>query len=283
MKPSADIRDRLTHIGTLADSEVGPAETALLLASVERPRVAIEPYFRHLDRLCAEVHAYADADFGKAGFDSDLDLRVEAIHQVIVKRYGYGGDADAYQDPENTDLMRVIDRRRGLSESLGIIYLHVARALGWTAAGLAFPPLLLVRLEIDDRRVILDPFNGGRVLDARDMRELLKAISGNQAELTPDDYREMGNREILFRLQNHAKGHLLRAERKEDALDVLEAMLLFAPREPRLWCELGFLNARLDKTQAAVEALEHYLSLNPTDGSRYRTSVLIRELRARLG
>lgn len=280
MKPPPDLRARLSRVGALADDRVELAETALTLATIDRPGVAVEPYMRHLDQLAAEVGVYAGgADAGAAG----LDLRIEAVRQVIVRRYGYGAAADAYEDPEAANLTRVIDRRRGLPVALGIVYLHVARVVGWPAAGLAFPPRFLVRLDHGDRRAILDPFDGGRELAARALREMFKATAGNHAELTPDDYRETDNRRILIRLQDHAKSRLLRAERLEDAVDAIETMLLFAPREGRLWRELGLLNARLDNLGAAVAALEQYLRLDPADGAHYRTSALLQELRGRLG
>ena len=50
MKPPTDTAARLTRVGALADGQVGLAETALVLASIERPGVRSEPYRRHLDR-----------------------------------------------------------------------------------------------------------------------------------------------------------------------------------------------------------------------------------------
>lgn len=280
MKPSPNVCARLTRIGALADDQVKLGETAILLASIERPGVAVAPYLRHLERLGGEVAAYAGAgDGGEAG----LELRLEAIRQVIVRRYGYAVAGDAYENPDAGNLMRVIDSRRGLPVALGILYLHVVRGLGWTADGLAFPPRFLVRLEKDQRRIILDPHDGARELNVRDLREMFKATVGNHAELTPDHYQAMTNREILIRLANHAKARLHRAERLEEAVDALETTLLFAPRAARLWRELGLLNARLDNLQGAVAALEQYLRLNPGAGARYRTSVLLQELRGRLG
>ncbi len=91
VKPPPDIRARLVRIGALADGRIDPAETALVLASVERPGVSMEPYRRHLERLAAEAAAYADSADGPGG----LGLRVETLAQIIARRYGYGGAEDA--------------------------------------------------------------------------------------------------------------------------------------------------------------------------------------------
>ncbi len=275
MKPSPDICARLSAIGKLAGGEVELAETALLLGLINCPGAPGESYRRHLEKLSNEVGAYA-------GNGGSLEMRVEALNQVIVKRYGYGGTNDAYEDSDNANLMRAIDRRCGLPVVLGIIYIHVARSLGWTIDGLNFPARFLVRLELENGRVIMDPFDGGIVLDARNMRDLSKAVAGNHAELTPGHYQPMTNREILIRLQNHVKLRLLRCELLEDALGVLETMLLFAPDVGRLWREVGLLNARLGNIEAAVASLEEYLRLNTGDTARYRASILLQELRGRL-
>ncbi len=278
MTSMPDIRARLADVGDQPDHLVDLSETTLLLAALNRRGVPIAPYRRHLERLAGEVGSYAGGASG-----DDLDLRAEALSQVISRRYGYVGcDDDQADDGDDANLMRVIDRRRGCSAVLGVIYLHAARAQAWSVAAIDFPPRLLVRLELGGRRVLLDPVDGGCTLSAPDLRALYKAVAGNHAELTPDDYRPASNREILMRIQNYVKHHHLRAERFDDALGEVETMLLIAPDTPGLWRDAGLLHARLDNIRAAVAALEEYLSRSPGDAGRYRASVLLQELRGRL-
>ncbi len=279
MKPSPDIRAKLIHIGALPDGHLDLTETALTLASIEHSGVPIEPYRRHLQRLASDVGVYAGSgDHGQGG----IERRQQALRQIVAKRYGYGAADDAYEDPDNANFMRVVDRRRGLPVVLGILYLHVARTLGWSMSGLDFPARFLVRLQHESRRVVIDPFDGGRVISPEGMRELIKAVSGNHAELTPGLYAEISNRDILLRAQGNIKSRLLRAERLEEALEVIKTMLLFAPQAAALWREAGLLYTRLDNIKAAVSALEEYMRYNTGDSTRYRTSILLQELRERL-
>ena len=275
MNPTRAVRSKLVHISAAPDGDIELAETALVLASIARPRVAIEPYRRHLAKLVAEVAAYAGTE-EPAG----PGLPAEALRQVLARRYGYIGAEDC--EEEDANLMRVIDHRRGLPVALGIIYIHVARSQGWTIDGIGFPACFLVRLQVQSRRLILDPFAGGRVLAPKDMRAMYKALAGNQAELTPAHYRALGNRSILVRLQNNVKSRLLGTERLEEALAAIETILLFAPDEAALWRETGVINARLDKVEAAVAALEKYLRCDTGDAARYRASSLLQELKGRL-
>ena len=276
MSAPADIRKKLVRIGTLPDAEIGLAESALVLSSIANPGASVARYLRHVEKIAADVAAYSTES------NASLELQHEALAQVIARRYGYGGADDTHDEPESACLMRVIDRRHGMPVVLGILYIEAARRAGWLADGIDFPARFLVRLEHDGERLLLDPFDGGLPVEPHHMRSLLKAVTGNQAEITPDHYQAMGNRDILLRVQNNIKLRQLRADRLEDALGTVETMLLFAPDVTALWREAGLLNARLDRVPQAVAALEEYLKQNSGSASRYRTSVLLQELRGRL-
>ncbi len=278
MRLPSNIRARLTDIGRQDDGRIDLAEAALTLAAADRPGVPLDPYRRHLERLVDDVRAYV----GGTEPEVPLALRVEALVQVIVRKYGYGGTEAVFDDLEAANMMRVIDSRSGLPIVIGILFIHAARSLGWAIAGLDFPGRFLVRMDGDGGRRILDPFGGGRVLASPDMRDMFKAFAGNHVELTPDHYREMGNRDMLLRLQGNIKVRLLRGERLYDALETIETMLLFAPAAAELWREAGLLHARLDHVKDAVAALEEYVRQCGGDSARYNTSILLQELRTRL-
>lgn len=275
MTTAAANRSRLKVLRDTDDENVDLASAALDIASLHRSRLVLDPYVRHLETLVDDVRAYS-------GEDPDVDRAVEALIQVIAKRYGYGGDDESFVDLESANLATVIDQRRGLPVALGIIYLHVARAQDWSAGGIDFPGRFLFRVEINGERRILDPFDFGRVLDAKDMRELLKAGMGMEAELSPDYYRECSNRGILLRLENNMKVRHLKAQRFEDALQVIETMLLFAPETSSLWREAGMIYARLDHVREAITALEEFLRLDTSAESRYSAGILLQDLKDRL-
>jgi regulator of sirC expression with transglutaminase-like and TPR domain len=273
-----DIRARLTEIGGAEDGAIDLFETALVLAAADRPGARLEPYRRHMEGIISEVRTYV----GSTEPLVPLGLRIEGLVQVIIKRYGYGGTQEVFDDLDAVNMMRVIDSRSGMPIVIGILFMQTARTLGWDICGLDFPGRFLVRLEAGGERRILDPFAGGAVVEPRDMRDMFKAIAGNHVELRAEHYRDMGNRDILLRLQGNIKIRLLREERFDDALETLEVMLLFAPDKLELWRETGLLHARLDHIKDAIRALEEYLRRCGTDETRYNTSMLLQELRARL-
>jgi len=276
----AEARDILRRTGTLADEDIDVAETALALGALDRPNAPLDRYRRHLAALARDM-----ADRFDPLADS-LETRVALLHEVVMERHGYAGDTETYDDLQNANLLRVVDRRRGLPVALGILYLHAARSMGWRMVGLNFPGHFLVRIELDGERAIIDPFNDGQVRTAVDLRDLLKATAGTAAELTPEHYAAVRNRDILLRLQNNLKLRHLTANDVPRALEVLEGMRLFAPEEPALWRETGLLEAHQGHTEDAIAALETFVRLGTRLGNDdhllHQAATLIQQLKTRL-
>jgi regulator of sirC expression with transglutaminase-like and TPR domain len=274
-----DVESRLRRIGGQDDDEIDVAEAALLLAALERPQLGLERYRHHLSLLTRDVADLA----AREGAEASLEARIRVLNAVLVERYGYRGDSETYDDMNNANLMRVIDRRRGLPVALGILYLHAARAQDWPACGLNFPGHFLLRLDLGAERAIIDPFNGGVPRDAMALRALLKSMAGGEAELRPEHTAPVGCRDVLLRLQNNIKLRHVQEERSADALAVLESMLMIAPERGGLWREAGILHSHLDNMRAAILAFEHYLELAaPGDPGRRDIAELLRQLRRQL-
>ena len=87
---------------------------------------------------------------------------------------------------------------------------------------------------------------------------------------------------MVLRLQNTVKARLLDSRQIEEALSQVELMLLFAPETPALWREAGVLHSRLGNVKDAVAAFEEFLRRETRDSGRYRVSMMLQELRARL-
>jgi len=265
----------LRDIGAAAAERLDLGAAALALASLERRQVALDRYRDHLAELGRDLAA------GAAGAESAV-ARVAALNETIIGKHGYCGDADTYDDLQNANLMRVIDRRRGLPVALGILYIHAARAQGWNMVGLSFPGHFLVRLEALDGRIIVDPFNAGKTLDAVALRRLLSATAGDDAELLPEHYAPVPDRAILLRLQNNIKLRLIGTDRIAKAVHVIETMLLFAPDQPDLWREAGLLHAHLGNLGAAGAAIERYLAIGGDPTVRHTMAALLQRLRSKL-
>jgi len=271
--PRLQAEEILREIGTRSDDDIDLAEGALALAALDRPGVALDRYRDHIALLADDV---GDALSGKGVTLSD------ALNNVVLKSHGYCGDMLTYDDIQNANLMSVIDRKKGLPVALGILYLHAARAHGFAADGINFPGHFMIRIGEDGARLIIDPFNEGIERSVVDLRELLKATAGMEAELAPEHYAAVGNRDILVRLQNNIKARHERAGRPEDALRVVEGMLMFAPDMIPLWREAGVIYARIGNLGAAIEAFQTIIERADTDAARHDAAAIVQKLKSRL-
>ncbi len=274
----AAARAHLQALSSVADAEVDLAEAALALASFERPEVAPERYLEHLALLARDV---ADR-FAEAGTADTIDGRRASINEILYVQEGYRGDDATYDDLQNANLMRVIDRRRGLPVALGILYIHAGRAQGWQVDGIAFPGHFLVRIDREGERAIVDPFHRGRICDAAELRRLIKSAAGNEAELSPAFFNPVGNVDILLRLQNNMKIRHIRMGELAKAADVVERMLLMAPARAELWRDVAMIYVRLDNLRRAAESLERHIALETRDSLKHQSARLLQELRAKL-
>jgi regulator of sirC expression with transglutaminase-like and TPR domain len=265
----------LRELGASGERVLPIAEAALALASFDRPRVGPTHYREHFQLLARDVARHP----GAAG---DAAARARALNEIILLKYGYSGDALSYDDLQNANLMRVVDRRKGLPVALGILYMHAGRAQGWETVGLAFPGHFLVRLSVGPERLILDPFHGGRICTAAELRELLKATAGLDSELRTEHYTPVSDRDVLLRLQNNLKARLIQAEHYERAVMVAETMLMLAPDLAELWREAGLLHARLGNMRSAAAAFEQVVLRAPDDAARHQAAALLQQLRSKL-
>ncbi len=268
--------DEQRQLGRLRDLCAGDGkrldllEAGFLLSALHSDEaIDLAPFRQHVTAMASEV-----ADLVRRRGASPASLA-----EVIASAYAYRGDNETYDDLKNADLVQVIERRKGLPVALSILYLHVARAQGWDAEGLAFPGHFLIRIGVDGGRHVVDPFHEGAVLEAADLRKLLQQVLGPEAELRPEHFEPVPDRDVLLRLENNVRLRLAKREDWPAAARSLDRMLAIAPDRAELLFEAGELNARLDKRRAAIAAYERLLGLDVEPELRERASALLQELR----
>ncbi|MEN6541373.1 transglutaminase-like domain-containing protein [Parvibaculum sp.] len=282
-KADADIEAVLRAAGETPDDALDIAHLALAFAALDRPGVSLAPYEEHLKELVRSLRTSLGSDLARGG--ESAEVIAGALAGMVAGRYLYRGDSATYDDPQNANLMHVIDRRKGLPVTLGILYLHVGQALGLDIHGLNFPGHFVLRLRVGQSAAIVDPFNRGDILSSADLLRLLRSIEGEEAKLTPDVHAPVGPRDILLRLQNNILSRAIRANDLDRARGVVSRMIWLAPRRAGLHFELGRIEVHAGHMGAAAEAFETCRSMASGEGEMRIAGMAeeaLRRLKARL-
>jgi len=275
-----EARRALDALGSLPEEEIATGEAALLLAAIDLPGVDMPAARAAMSGLARDAVAAAVADGPADG--GDAEARRALLARLLHRTHGFAGDDTTYDDSANANLIRVLERRRGLPVALGILWLHCAEALGWDVAGLGFPGHFLLGVGGADGRRIVDPFDGGAALAVGDLRALLARTQGPRAALAPGMLRPVGRREVLLRLQNNLKLRRLQRGDLTGGLAAAEDMLRIAPQEASLWRDAALLNQRLDRIGQALACLDRFLVLAPSGAAAAEARALGEAWRARL-
>ena len=268
----------IDRLGRAEDADIDLVRAALDLAACQNPGRDHARYLNHSATLIDNV-AQGYSQMCDAGAANDCATRLAALKRELADHQGYAGDDRNYEDIHNADLMHVIDRRKGMPVALAILYIHVARGQGWVCQGLNFPGHFIIRLVSGSERLIVDPFNRANVLQAPDLRAIIKQVQGEDAELSADYYEPVSNRETLIRLQNNVKLRQIEMADYQRALASVQAMQAIAPDDHRLALDAGVVYARTNHPQAAIKALEFYIDNVDNDKDRRDANILLRHIR----
>ena len=271
----SDPRSALDAIGQIPDVELDIGDAALQFARIDEPDADWAAAREHLSELVRDM-------VGMGRGITDREARAGVLARLLAGRHGYHGDELTYDDLANANLIRVIERRQGMPVALGVIWLHACRAVGWSAHGVDFPGHFLIALGDKGSQVVLDVFNGGIEMEARDLRALIKRVEGETAELRPGVLVPMNARDVLLRLQNNIKSRRLQQENVPGGLACVLDMLRIAPDHAALWREAAVLHQAMDQVAAAVRCYERFLMLVPEGDAASRVRTSIAALRGRL-
>ena len=102
------------------------------------------------------------------------------LHQVLFEELGFRGNTENYFDPKNSFLPYVLERKCGIPITLALVYKLVAGRCGLDVVGLNTPGHFLVRLNLENERMIVDCFCGGELLSAHEVSSRAMMMTGCQ-------------------------------------------------------------------------------------------------------
>jgi len=195
-------------------ADINLPAAALAIARLEYPNLRIDEYLEQLASMGDQA--------GRRVAAADPGEEITALNEFVFGDLGFSGNRDSYYDPRNSFLNEVLERRLGIPITLSLVYLEIAAGCGLTMEGVGFPGHFIVR-EVSGGDLI-DPFNGGIVLDQSDCARLLAAQGVARAESVAQYVRNVSRRQMLVRMLNNLVRYY-RDVSDEGRLEPFEQML----------------------------------------------------------
>lgn len=248
------------------DGSLALTEAAISVAQDIAPSLDIATVSNELDRLAATLRRRLPNAAPKLH-------KLLALNHFFFRELQFAGNINNYYDPQNSYLHTVLRTRRGIPISLAIIWLELAQSVGLAAEGVNFPGHFLVRIQLREGQVVLDPMNGSS-LDTDELMDRLYQVGISPG---PEESRETflashlnacTGRDILARMLRNLKEIYQSKKHWERALQIQERLIILYP--PAVWSshwhlyrERGLLFARLKRNEEAIADLRMYLQNAP--------------------
>ena len=239
------------------------APAALVIARIEYPRLEADPYLRRLDTLGEAAARTVDSTVATNGDTSTL-ARIGALNEFLFEEMQFSG-SDDYEDPRNSCLNEVLDRRTGIPITMAVVYMEVARRAGIQIDGVNFPGHFLVRCpEINAAAgtgLIIDPFHAGALLSEHKCRVLLQKHVGSKVAFSKALVAPATRTEIVVRMLLNLKLLYVHMRSFPQARNITEMLLALTPSAISELRDRGLLAYHLNDVTGALRDLQTYLKL----------------------
>jgi regulator of sirC expression with transglutaminase-like and TPR domain len=191
---------------------------------------------------------------------TDGEPPLEALRHVLFTEEGFCGDQETYDEPMNSSVASVLERRRGMPITLSIVTVEVGRRAGIRLAGIGLPGHFVVGGEDLPEETYIDPFDGGVLRDRESVARRVSAVFGAPLALPDEIFAPDTERSVLGRVLSNLRRSWERREQYADALETLRWAEVLDPEEITYSRERGLLFLKSGRTEEALVALEAYVA-----------------------
>jgi regulator of sirC expression with transglutaminase-like and TPR domain len=263
--------DALSLLARAPTAPLDLAELALALAREEYPDLDAEAYLAELAGMAREARAY---------LRGPLESRVAGLSRYLFHEMGFRGNDQEYYDPRNSYFNQVLDRRCGIPITLSAVAMAVGARAGLNVVGVGLPGHFVAKAVEGGRSVLFDPFHAGRPLTPGDCEELVRQVTGQAFEASPEALRPLPLRSLLYRMLNNLKGAYLLQGDFPRAARVIGRLRQLQPDDPVQRRDLGATLFQAGKPGRAIEHLAAYLAEVPDAADAEAVKVLVAKARA---
>lgn len=266
---------------TSSDDTDRLAEHALHLARVlAYPGLDVSATMARIDSMGQEVAQLAKKSLSTPRRPTQI---IDKINDYLFNAQKFRANTDDYYNPLNSYLNIVVERRTGIPITFAILYLRIARALSFRMLPVNFPGHFLVKHVLDDNsgEIIVDPFNGGRIMDDYSLKALLDQTYPRQnIPLTHALAEKATPAQVIIRMLNNLKGSYYEAQDNGRYGIANEMVLAIDQYNPDAIRDKGVMLLKNGDAPGALKVLNSYLEINPEAEDADDILDIIRQIRS---
>jgi regulator of sirC expression with transglutaminase-like and TPR domain len=208
---------------------------------------------------------------------------IDKLNDYLFNIQKFKPNTDDYYNPLNSYLNIVIERKNGIPITLSILYLRIARAVNFKMHPVNFPGHFLIKHVLEDNsgEIIVDPFNGGRIMDDYSLKALLDQTYPRQdIPLTHALVEKATSAQVIIRMLNNLKGSYYEAQDIDRYGIANEMVLAIDQYNPDAIRDKGIMLLKKGDPQEALKVLNSYLEINPEADDADEILDIIRQIRS---
>lgn len=242
-----------------SDSEIDLVRASLNISQyIEYPDLDVELYIDKVSEMTFDIQQRV------LPRDDSIKI-IEKINTYLYEEKGFKGNKAEYYEPRNSFLNDVIDSKKGIPITLSIIYSRIANELGLKTRGVCFPGHFIIRADMHDKELIIDPFNYGRLLTREDCQAILDNLFGGRITLEDRFLEFADNSQILKRVINNLKNIYVSNKDYECALKTVDLLLILDPEDLEQLRDRALICINLECYSQSLQDLENYFSRTGPD------------------
>lgn len=191
---------------------------------------------------------------------------IEQINNFLFKDKQFKANVQDYYNPLNSYLNIVVQHRCGIPITLAILYMRIAFSVNFKLYPVNFPAHFLVKYILDDGdvEIIIDPFNGGRIMDDYSLKALLQQFYPHEnIPLTRGFVEKATVGQVIIRMLNNLKASYYESLDLDKAEIANEMIISIDQDNPGAIRDKGMILLKRGKPIEAVKMLNLYLELDP--------------------
>ena len=240
------------------DDSLPLLEAAAAIAQDEYPELDVQQVLGDVDQLLARVKR-------RSAEATEPMQRLRVLNQFFFRDMGFGGNVNNYYDPDNSYVNVLLKTRRAIPITLAVLWLELAQGLGLKARGVNFPGHFMVKVNLPNGQVVIDPFTG-QSLSREELSERLEPYKRRNGLVDDFDVpvglylQAAGPREILARMLRNLKEVHRTQEDWLRLIAVQDRLLILLPDAWVEYRDRGLAWAEMGDNRLAVSDLEIYVA-----------------------